>query len=250
MRRRFFYRHPAKSGQHGFLLAALIGAISKRPGSGGGGGSDPFFADVELLLHMDGVDLSTSFPDSSLNGHTVTANGGAVVTANVVKYGTGGCNMSNATAHLTCNIGAFNPRTDQWCAEGWGRVNGSGSNAFFSGGAAGVDFYLVNLAGTLYLGDGVTNIIATSSFAGLSASNYTHWAVTFDGTTYRIFFSGTLGPSTTSLLKSVSISQFFVGAYPSVDSYMLGYQDDFRLTVGNPRYTSNFTPPTGPFPNS
>jgi hypothetical protein len=43
--------------------------------------------EVKLLLHCDGSDGSTSFPDSSNSAHTVTANGNAQVDTAQYKFG-------------------------------------------------------------------------------------------------------------------------------------------------------------------
>ena len=39
-------------------------------------------ADTKLLLHCNGADESTDFPDSSLSDHTVTANATATIRYN------------------------------------------------------------------------------------------------------------------------------------------------------------------------
>src|SRR3990167_9675179 len=48
------------------------------------GGNDAF---TKLLLHCDGVDAATSFPDVSASAHTVTANGNAQVDTAQSKFG-------------------------------------------------------------------------------------------------------------------------------------------------------------------
>jgi hypothetical protein len=49
--------------------------------------SDPDFANVSLLLHMDGSNGSTTFPDSSSNGLTVTRYGNAQISTAQSKFG-------------------------------------------------------------------------------------------------------------------------------------------------------------------
>ena len=51
------------------------------------GGGDPYFANVSLLLHCDGSDASTTFTDSSSNGHTVTASNDAQIDTAQSKFG-------------------------------------------------------------------------------------------------------------------------------------------------------------------
>ena len=40
-----------------------------------------------------------------------------------------------------------------------------------------------------------------------------------------------------------------IGGNYNGDYYLRGYMDELRITVGNARYTSNFTAPTEEFPN-
>ena len=65
-----------------------------------GRGGDPFFANVSLLLHCDGSNGSTSFPDNSPSPKTVTAASGAQVSTSVVKFGTGSVFMNGGELQL------------------------------------------------------------------------------------------------------------------------------------------------------
>ena len=46
-------------------------------------------ANTKLLLHCDGIDEATSFPDASPSNHTITAGSNAQVDTAVKKWGTG-----------------------------------------------------------------------------------------------------------------------------------------------------------------
>ena len=104
----------------------------------------------------------------------------------------------------------------------------------------------------------------TSSFAfGYGLSPYTlltvggrvnnqwqHIAVVRSGSTITIYVNGvsqgTLSNSTNWSDSNLRISGF-VDTQSSIYAYY-GYLDDFRITKGIARYTSNFTPPTAAFP--
>lgn len=79
-----------------------------------------------------------------------------------------------------------------------------------------------------------------------------HFAFTRDGDTWRLFINGVQESTTTwsGSLNSASQTQW-VSIGGSTKNYestgFNGYIDDFRITIGDPRYTANFTPPTAAF---
>ena len=76
----------------------------------------------------------------------------------------------------------------------------------------------------------------------LSTNTWYHVALTRQSGTSRLFLNGTLEGSTTTT-QTYYASTFELGNYNS--NYGLdGYIEDFRITKGLARYTSNFTPPT------
>src|SRR5260370_9174439 len=84
--------------------------------------SDPSFSHVGLLIHADGTNGSTSFPDSSNSGHsTAFVQAASVSTANP-KFGTG------AGAFVTNSYISFLDSADwhfgsgQFTVEAWGYV--------------------------------------------------------------------------------------------------------------------------------
>lgn len=95
-------------------------------------------------------------------------------------------------------------------------------------------------------------LVGTSDMA---TSAFVHWALTFDGTTLRLFVGGAAEASTTSnvnMTKPSGANLFRIGGpvTGTASQSVLGHLDDVRITKGVARYTSNFTPPTAAFPNS
>lgn len=76
-----------------------------------------------------------------------------------------------------------------------------------------------------------------------------HLAITRSGNNFTAFINGNIAGSGTSLYTNSTTAIASIGS--NFGSQMFdGYIDEFRLTKGVARYTSSFTPPTAPYPNS
>ena len=83
-----------------------------------------------------------------------------------------------------------------------------------------------------------------------STATWTHFALTRDGTTTRFFKDGVSGATSTSSVGADQTSYFLAfGGDATGRNGLDGYVDEFRLTYGKARYTSNFTPSTKAFPD-
>ena len=83
-----------------------------------------------------------------------------------------------------------------------------------------------------------------------STSTWTHIALTRDGTTTRLFKNGTSGATSTSALGADQTAYGLVfGGDATGRNGIDARIDEFRLTLGKARYTSNFTVPTEAFFN-
>jgi Concanavalin A-like lectin/glucanases superfamily len=210
----------------------------------GGADPDPYFANVSLLLHGNGVNGSTTITDSSLSPKTVAAVGNAQISTAQSKFGGASIAFDGSGDELTVTIDSINIGTSSYTVESWLYLNTTFNFAFIG---VNSNFYLITLGGTLFLGDALVNNIQVSSSL-LPVGAWFHKALSFDGTTYRLFINGVLQGSSTTLLKNFNLGAIRIGAYLS--GYALnGYMDDLRITNGVARYTANFTPPTAPFPD-
>lgn len=222
------------------LLALAVAA--------GGGATDPYFANVQALLHFDGTPGSGTFLDSSSFGRTVTT--GGTISASNAKFGQSG--LLNGV-DTSVPISSINLRTHAWTAETSLHSNLTTAEILTLG-AGGGDLYLEVISGTLYLGDGVTNNIVAS--VSITSGVREDWAVSFDpadpialGPIYRVFKNGTEVANSTTLLKSTTTTEFHIGARPGVASYANGYFDESRFSDVC-RYTGSYTPDAAPFPDA
>jgi len=228
---------------------------------------DPNFDDVSLLLHMDGSDGSTTFTDSSGNAYAITANGNAQIDTAQSKFGGAAGLFDGAGDYLGINDDdSLSLQSSGWTVEAWVRFASLAAGEFypiFSKGQGSYSreyvFDVRNDAGTIEARAGVyadgsfySNAARTIS---VSVDTWYHIAWSHDGTNVRIFIDGVQQGSAGSLSAAPGnrTEPAFVGRHrvPGVlDRYFDGHIDDFRFTNGVARYTSSFTPPTDPFPDS
>lgn len=226
-------------------------SLAKRAGIWPFGASvDPYFADVSLLLHMNGSNGSTSFPDSGPGNALCTARGGAVVNTSQFKFGSGSLAV-NATSPtcVTCDqtgIHAFG--TADFTIEGWVYLNtlGSDKKIFDCNYGNGIMLQLYPGTSSLYIKG--TNYDFDSTY--LPTGQWVHFAVTRASGAVNLWLNGVSRASGTNTSSITSASELAIGASSSNRTGNIdGYVDEFRITKNIARYTSSFTPPDAPFPD-
>ncbi len=233
-----------------FLSAA--GAVSA------GGETDPYFTNVSLLIHGDGTNGSTTFVDSSSNNFTITPAGNAQISTAQSKFGGASMYFDGSGDYLTLPVSQdFNLANLDFTIEGW-IYTPSASSWYQSILSIGIPLQLYTQGGSIefYASAAESTAYFVSALRGpvnsLSANTWAHFAVTRNGTTFRAFVNGVSGGTVTGSSSIFhSTSNPAIGIYLPTSLYPFnGYIDDFRITKGVARYTSNFTPPTAPFPDA
>lgn len=209
--------------------------------------TDPHFARVVLLAHGDGAEASTTFIDSSLSQKplTPTGSGPAIRTAQS-KFGGASLGFNGAAP-----LGAGQSpdwtftATDDYTVEFWFyRTAGSGSTAcmvatnggnrwsfFWRGSTNKAAVYCANCGSFM------------ESTTTLQLNTWYHYALTKQGTTFRLFVNGVLETTATTnqATDPSNVSMNLGGGFGG--EYFTGYIDDVRITKGVARYTATFTPP-------
>ena len=241
--------------QRGFLLNPFLFSGGSVPDS------DPYFSNVSLLLHMDGVDGSTVFADNSSAVRPVSAHGAAIISTAQSKYGgaSGLFQGVNGTYIST-------PASDRF------DFSGDFTIEFFLRIAAtpGVAFGLMTRrSSTAFYSPfniEVTNSRQIRAQVSLSGASWTT-AVTAEVLSVNVWHHVAVGRSEGSLLVHAdgvlsasadataralmpSSDQVVIGAASPTEYALNGNMDELRITKGVCRYVSNFTPPSAPFPNS
>lgn len=241
-----------RSRQRGFLL---------NPFRFASGSSDPHWSKVCLLLNGE------SLTDLSSYGHTITTEGGATISSAEKKFGTR--SMSFATAgSINVAAGTEMYLNGAFCVEAWvylisqvneyGAIIASQRSSYF----AGADLLFAGGSGAPA---GVANRLAAGGYSlnttggGLATGSVTtgqwyHIALTRDGSTLRIFLDGNMQSSRTFTdafdLSANGGARIGRNEWDGANGYLHGYVDQVRVTNGEARYTTSFTPPTAPFPNA
>lgn len=229
---------------------------------------------TKLLLHFDGADEATSTTDSSDSGHTITMTG-AKIDNGASVFGTSSAYFDGSNDHIdVAKSSDFDFGTAAWTVEMWVYWE-NGTNTYehiWAWGHNPTGYHLdsVHIVATDTQKLEVLQYSYPENNSGgpntnLNTSNNTflqdqwnHLAVVYDGTNLKIYVNGTqiatTAVSLTSIDYSSQSSRMTIGAryFPALggtgyDSHFKGYIDEFRISKGIARYTSNFDPPTKQF---
>eukprot|EP01041_Mallomonas_annulata_P026842 gene26842-48282_t len=106
-----------KTRQRGFLLNP-----ARFAGGGGGGPTDPDFANVSLLCHFDGADTSTTITDNSPSPKTLTAYGNAQIDTAQSKFGGASLLLDGTGDYVSTPADTvFNFGSGEFTVEAWVR---------------------------------------------------------------------------------------------------------------------------------
>lgn len=222
--------------------------------------TDPDFANVSLLLHMDGTDGSSTFIDNSPNAFTVTAHSNAQIDTALSKFGGASGLFGGGTDHISvADNAAFAFGSGNFSIECflywpgtssgfWGILGKRSTSAVYGPFTFGVDasngrpaFYAstsgsswnVALAPATALTVGIFNYLNVRRTSNL-------WELSLNGTTIASqTVSGSLVTNSSRVRIGVSADDF---AFPLISNL-----DELRITKNVSR---PITVPTEAFPNS
>lgn len=216
--------------------------------SDSGSGSDSDWANVQMLLGMDGTNGSTTFTDSSTTGITVTTHGDVQISTAQSKFGGASGLFDGAGDYLsTATLASISPGTDAFTIEFWIRwADLAGAQTPFTFvGAFGI---IKNVSNTFACGDIMTTASSLTSTTTFADNQWYHIAVSRGTGAARLYVDGVEESSVSGTNRNLSSQSIYIGRNLSPAYYFNGYIDDLRLTIGVDRYTANFTPPVAAFP--
>jgi hypothetical protein len=240
------------------------------------GATDPDFANVVLLLHMDGSDGSTTFTDSSSYARTATVNGNAQIDTAESKYGgaaglfsgvqSGSGSAEVADGVIFADSNDFTMGSSDWTIEAWIRQTNNAENMEIAAqrdadnfGSFAFWLFRINTDGTarFYFTNSGTLITDITTTETVTLDTWHHVAAVRSSGSVSVYIDGVASGSGTNLSTAYedppgNLSVGVGGDLASNTGWggpYVGSIDDFRWTIGTARYTSNFTPPTAAFPD-
>jgi len=227
--------------------------------------TDPYYSSVVLLAHMNGTNGSTNFVDSSISPKTITTNGNAQISTTQFKWSgsSGYFDGSNDCLTIPYDSG-FNFGSGNFTIEFWIYKIGNNVNTSRIWNANGDFYHQIEIAidASGYLSsygttNGTTwNAWSNATIALLSNNIWYHVAFVRNGGSIHAYINGSgvlltsaLGASTLVNGTSGGTTRSIGGQTVGTDRPLNGYLDDFRITKGIARYTSNFSVPTEQFPD-
>lgn len=212
--------------------------------------NDPYLDDVVLLVNFE-----NGVVDESYQGHALTQTNGSIVTSS--QYGTKSFQSTaavNSEFVKTERSSDFAFGTDDFTMEGrfyWNGVEGPVHTLFSTSRNGSYDSLFFTIGDDLYsfnTSAGYTNYGDAETL--LPQNQWFHFAAVRESGTLTYYVNGTSIGSTTFAADMSLVDMITIGGYPNGGNEWNGLIDEFRVTNGVARYTSNFTVPTGEFPTA
>ena len=233
-----------------------------KPADGATTVGDLHFPKVKLLLPFDGTNGATSTTDSSNTGNTITFNGNAQISTTQSKFGSSSAyfdgtgdyiDLGGSSLSSVCDSGDFalelwfyQDSRSSWVSliTNYGTNNGGWAAYINNNSPNQVYWWHYNGSQYVYLN------YSQGTRTTITLDTWHHLAITRSGNTWRLFLNG-IQEDTITDSNNITASNGAVhnglrlGTINAGLDYPLhGYIDDVRITNGDARYTSNFTPPT------
>lgn len=235
-------------------------------------GLDPYFQNVLIQMHMNGQHASQTIVNNGI-GTARVLNGNGILNANTKAFGTSSF-MGNvagtgisvappaAMAFSPYHLANFDFTMECFVLRNSATIGTiMGTFRWYIGYRGG---YMMQIAANGALSFTIVNGTSLTTAAGVvPVGQWTHIAVSRQGTTWRFFVNGTLvytvSNSTLTTVNDGAYSQanqihtadeFRIGFYPTEQGFAQpfdGYIDELRVTKGVARYTDSFAKPTSEY---
>ena len=196
-------------------------------------------------LHIKGTDASIIDKSQVSNLKLV---GNTTASTTQIKYGNSSIYFDGTGDAVTASSTVANFGTNDFTIEMWVYPTATGrgmlTKTVYTGSLSPPSISIYNAASNLLVGvnEGNTAGSWNTCSAPLLSNQWSHLALTRQGTTLRVFLNGISILNTTNSANVDNNVTFNIGKWRNTSEYFMGYMQDFRITKGLARYTSNFTP--------
>jgi hypothetical protein len=224
---------------------------------------DPYFSNVTLLIHADGINNSNAYLDYSTKEHLITPTG-TVMDTSEKKFGTSSAWFDDSDDYLTMSYVAadFDWEPSDFTIEFWVKPFGASWTGWQS--ASGRPTLIGRMSPTSSTAQWMFGILDDGSLTftynngaavqletttKVPTAGWSHCAMVNDGGTIKLFINGVLELSAAISGTPITTSDnFLIGKGNTRNIH--GWLDDIRITKGVARYTGNFSVPTAAFPDT
>jgi hypothetical protein len=239
------------------MFSHLFG-LQQIVGPGGGILSDPYWSYVTLLMHLNGANGSTSFPEETTSGVTFAAGGNGQISTAQYKFGGAALKFDGTGDYIlsTTGFSALTFGTGDFTVEMWVYLNKAQNMLIDFGwsGSSGTWQFYTNATGHLewYHGIGAGGTVLTGSDV-VSTGSWHYVAAKRASGTFSLWLDGV---SQGSVADSRDYNASAVNTGIKIGGQVVfnaswdanGYYDEIRVTKGYARDVSSV--PTGPFNTS
>jgi hypothetical protein len=211
---------------------------------------------TQLLLHLNGGDGSSTFVDSSANGLTVTGNGGVTQVSANAYFGASCCYFDGVNDYLSFaateyfNFGISDFTIDFWCYlidGGHGSSSARIVETTYYGNANGFIIVCDGSGNPTKIGFGTAGSMRIYTNNTIPNNEWHHIALIRYNSVTKIYIDGVAQTQTYIDNNNYNSCTFRIGANLTGGECWKGKIDEFRVTRGIARWTSNFTPPTAEY---
>jgi hypothetical protein len=224
----------------GSLANGLVGEI------------DPHSDKTVLLMHMDGVDGSATFTDSSPLNLSVTPDGNAQISTAQSKFGGSSAYFDGDGDYLNLSQLPSDYLSDNFTIEAWVYMAAYQTNQLLFNtqphNSLGISLNRDNTGNTsVFVGNGSYWENSISSSGTLSLNSWHHVALVRTGSTLTLYHNGEWQGSVNNVPSGWGSSAKVSSITLWDGEFFNGYIDELRITKGLARYTANFTPSSAAF---
>lgn len=211
-------------------------------------GADGIDSFTKLMLHFEGADAATAFPDSSYSVHTQTAAGNAQVDTAQFKFGSASGLFDGSGDKITTDSHVdFAMASGDFSIDHWVRFNSvSGTQVILDLGSGQPQ---LSLQSSKFVFGNANIVNRITGGTTIVTNTWYHLAVARSGSNVKMFLNGTQEGSTYAVNDTYSSSAQVctIGQQFNGSASLNAWLDELRVSKGIARWTANFTSPTRPY---